>query len=170
MTVPPTDDYAAASSPLPGAQDTRDEDLLVSLEAAGWSRNTARVEITESGFESLRWSNIRTLFAARNEKIAHLMQHDAAALMRDAWLDAPSPEGGTRRELVEEPLVVSAESAGSSRVLVLGDTGDGSEAQWVVAQQLVGCATRVGSALKRRSGADAVLLSSDVVYPAGSAG
>ena len=78
---------------------------------------------------------------------------------REAWIEA--------LEIVPVPLIVARRSDEPRRVLLLGDTGDGSEAQAAVAQHLVGRAEQPGSQFGC-SEVTAVLIESDVVYPAGS--
>jgi len=155
---PSSADFLAPSLEPADTRTTREPDPYESLKRAGWSMKP-RMEVSGSGFESLRWSNLRTLISARDEKVAKKMRLDPAAAMRDAWIEA--------LEIVPVPLIVARRSDEPRRVLLLGDTGDGSEAQAAVAQHLVGRAEQPGSQFGC-SEVTAVLIESDVVYPAGS--
>jgi hypothetical protein len=152
----------------PNTRTTRADDPRESLREAGWSL-TRRIPIGGTGFQSLRWSNLRTLLAARDEKIAARMPHEPDGAMRNAWLRERAPDGtGSRAERVRAPLGVSASRSEPQRVLLIGDTGDGSEAQVAVARQLAGRARQPGAAFGS-SGVEALLVESDLIYPAGSA-
>jgi hypothetical protein len=153
--------FRAPSLELPNTRTTRSDDDHVSLSVAGWSTST-RMELA-GGFESLRWSNLRTLWAARDEKLAARMLTDPARAMRNAWIGAAGPEAA-----FEVPLEVRLRGAEPRRVLLVGDTGDRSEAQAAVARQLLGRASHPGAGMQSE-GVDAVLIQSDLVYPAGHA-
>ena len=113
---PSSADFLAPSLEPADTRTTREPDPYESLKRAGWSMKP-RMEVSGSGFESLRWSNLRTLISARDEKVAKKMRLDPAAAMRDAWIEA--------LEIVPVPLIVARRSDEPRRVLLLGDTGDG---------------------------------------------
>src|SRR5947209_11188611 len=159
----------ARTSVRAGLEDIRADDLAHSLRQAGWSCEP-RVGVTGGPFQSLSWGNLRTLAAAGREKLgfAFAIQPDAA--MRNAWMRQDIPYGSGKRRwcTVKTPLPVGPPSQGESfRVLLTGDTGDASEAQRAVALQLAGRASRPGSQM-HTSGVAALLIQSDIVYPAGA--
>jgi hypothetical protein len=144
---------ASTSGVAAGERTTRGS-TQESLRAAGWS-DSERIALT-GAYESLSWGNLRTLLAARRE--IPLGQNDpdgAAAAMRNAWF-----EPGTAPP---ETLEIAAPRE-STRVLLLGDTGDGSEAQAAVALHLRGRAL----SHPERSPVAALIIQSDIVYPAGA--
>jgi hypothetical protein len=135
---------------------TRVEDHELSLVHAGWS-DTPRIELT-GAYDSLSWGNLRTLAAARREKRLGQRSPDAAAAaLRRVWLGGVPPPA--------TPLPVTSVAGARTRVIVFGDTGDGSEAQQAVALQVAG---RAGAS-ERGVAVSAVLIQSDIVYPAGAA-
>jgi calcineurin-like phosphoesterase family protein len=156
-------DFKAPILELPDTRTTRAGDDLASLAAAGWSTSD-RIEVPSSGYESLRWSNIRTLVSARNEKIAKRMRRDPAAAMRNAWIR----DGLDHPDLATPLKVELGGDERPRRVVVVGDTGDRSEAQAAVATQLLARTQTPGAGLHSPT-VDAVLIQSDIVYPAGSA-
>jgi Calcineurin-like phosphoesterase len=164
----PPDPHRAATLQIEGTASTRAPGHDASLEGAGWS-TAERLAIQGSGFESLSWFNLRTLWCARDERVAEKIPSLNAAL-RNAWLDTDWFEGGPkRREAAETPIVLHRDATfATTRVLLLGDTGDRSEAQKAVAQHLAGRAAKPGVALKTPD-VTAVLIESDVVYPSGAA-
>ena len=152
------DVHQASASLLAGERTTRNPDHQQSLTDAGWSL-ADRIELTGAddprAYDSLSWGNLRTLFAARREK--RMGQHDpdiAAGRMRRAWHEGMDPP---------EQFALANPLGKPTRVLVLGDTGDGSEAQMAVARQMEGRA-RDGE----RPEVAALLIQSDIVYPAGA--
>jgi hypothetical protein len=132
------------------------------LQEAGCSR-ASRIEVGHGPFETLRWSNLRTLIAARDEVIVRrLARGDVGGAMRDAWLGALSSRPDPR-----VPIALVPDAGPTVRVLLAGDTGDASESQRAVARQLAGRARAPGAAMQTATVA-AVLIESDIVHPAGS--
>ena len=165
--------FQASSLEVPGTQAVNPPAsdaaaFAASLVAAGWS-DEKRMEIEPGVYESLRWSNLRTLLAARDQVLARGFGRDPAAAMRTAWLDEPAPDGrGSRSQAARTPIELrSADGGVWTRVLLLGDTGDRSQAQRAVAQRLRGRASNPG--LVEGSGTPAALIiESDIIYPAGA--
>src|SRR5262249_28718410 len=110
---------------------------------------------------------LRTLFAARAQTVvAKLARDDVTGAMREAWLAALG-----RRPAADAPVVVPprVDDGETVRVLLLGDTGDGSEAQRAVARHVAGRLASPGAALHAPAGrVAALLIESDIVYPAGA--
>jgi hypothetical protein len=160
----------APISPRPGFRTTRQLPLIESLASAGWSQSE-RIDVGDGRFESLSWANLRTLAAARDEKLRRFFTIEPDAAMRHAWMQEPCSSGtatGSRASVVKEPLHVAwREPGAATRVLLLGDTGDASQAQRAVALHLAGRAARPGSSMGTHSVA-AILIESDIVYPAGA--
>jgi hypothetical protein len=153
--------FAAPSLEPAGTRSVHIDDFEESLRRAGWS-NHLRLTVKGGDYESLSWSNLRTLVAARDEKLAKRMNQDPAGAMRNAWLALRGLDGNANT-----PIELPVGGEGPHRVLLLGDTGDGSEAQAAVAEHLHGRAGRPGALLGTK-GVAAVLVESDVVYPAGA--
>jgi Calcineurin-like phosphoesterase len=154
--------YHAPTLERPGTLTTRIAGPA-SLRPAGWS-DTPRLAVGAGPFQALRWSNLRTNWAARDQVIKARLKCDLAGAMRNAWLD----DGGRRQALLPPLLVAVRRENAPSRVLILGDTGDGSEAQFAVARHVDGRSSRCGVGLGAHA-VDAMLIQSDIVYPAGSA-
>jgi hypothetical protein len=151
---------------IPGTRTTRDPPGPASLVSAGWTLDP-RMTLEERAYETLRWSNMRTLIAARDEVVLKnlLADVDVAGKLRDAWIEgqavAPITVPNSSAQEPESPPA-------STRVLLLGDTGDGSQAQYAVAHDLHARFSQPGLQFHTR-GAAAILIESDIVYPAGSA-
>ena len=157
--------YQAPALTRPGTETTRSPGAS-GLRSAGWSR-TERLDVGTGPFQALRWSNLRTNWAARDQVIKGWLKRDLAGAMRNAWLDQEVPHGSDRRAAARRPLPVVGNGDLSTRVFILGDTGDASEAQFAVARHIVGRAARPGVALETPT-VSAILIESDLVYPAGS--
>lgn len=169
MTLPQQQPQAQISH-RDGFETTRSDDLWDSLQRSGWS-DTVRVNVGHGPFQSLSWGNLRTLLSAYREKLGSCYTVAPDAAMRRAWMQASLPgEPTVRAERIEAPIQVAPHTEGvPTRVLLLGDTGDASEAQRAVSLQLRGRATNCGSYFKKH-GVAAVLIESDLVYPAGAGG
>jgi hypothetical protein len=113
---------------------------------------------------------LRTLLAAYREKLMWCYDIAPDAAMRHAWMAESLPYGGgeLRRDAVATPVQLAEQVDGAPlRVLLMGDTGDASQAQRAVAVQVRGRAHRRGAHLGT-DGVAAILIESDIVYPAGA--
>src|SRR3954447_8118671 len=161
----------AETSYRAGLASTRSADPFEGLEQAGWS-DTDRIKVGDGPFQTLSWGNLRTLLAAYREKLGRCFTVAPDAAMRNAWMGEPLPYDGStiRSAKVDSPIrLAEPEPDVAFRVLLLGDTGDASQAQAAVARQVTGRGRNVGACLPATDVA-AVLIESDLVYPAGAGG
>jgi hypothetical protein len=139
--------------------------------AAGWVSGALTrppLELAGPG-PPARWNNLLTLFSARDEKL--IARLGGAVRGADAFPRAPELQGEIRRRWVEQ---AAAQGSGSrdvslpsrlfnadqkTRFYIVGDPGDGSYAQFAVAETLL--------KLDRDRPSQFAFLLSDVIYPCG---
>jgi hypothetical protein len=109
------------------------------------------------GTKPLSWLRPSTLWAARNDIIAHRL-HDPIDAMRAEWVklarDRARKAGG------DERFILRLGGADAVSLLVLGDTGEGDASQYAVVPAL----------LSQANGVAAAVICSDVIYPTGRTG
>lgn len=132
-----------------------------SEEGAGWWNCTgpgAWAADVPPGTKSLSWLRPSTLWQSRNDVISKILA-DPIPAARARWVQVARQRAGDSGQRPE--FVVSrpgTDATGSAvSVLLVGDTGEGDNSQYAVAQAL---------AHQSRS-ADFAVICSDVIYPAG---
>ncbi|MGH8968044.1 MAG: metallophosphoesterase family protein, partial [Actinomycetes bacterium] len=128
-----------------------------SEEGAGWrscSGPGAWQDDVPAGTKSLSWLRPSTLWQSRNDVIARILA-DPTAAARTRWVELARQRAHTVG--THPDFVISWPTSDTVSVLVVGDTGEGDNSQYAVADSLV--------ALSKD--ADFAVICSDVVYPTG---
>lgn len=131
-----------------------------SEEGAGWHRcsgpGTWKDDVP-AGTKSLSWLRPSTLWQSRNDIIAKLIA-DPTAAARARWvaLARQRAQGAG----AQSDFVISRPAGEAVSVLVIGDTGEGDNSQYAVAESLV----------HMSKDADFAVICSDVNYPTGDLG
>jgi hypothetical protein len=105
------------------------------------------------GTRPLSWLRPSTLWASRNDIVAHRL-HDPVDAMRAEWVKLARARGA------DERFVLRLGDADAVSLLVLGDTGEGDDSQYAVVPGL----------LSQADGVAATVVCSDVIYPTGRIG
>lgn len=128
-----------------------------SEEGAGWRTcsgpGTWKNDVPE-GTKSLSWLRPTTLWQSRNDIIAKLIT-DPTATARARWVELARRRA--RIEGTNSDFIMSRPAGDTVSVLVIGDTGEGDNSQYAVAESLV----------HMSKDADFAVICSDVVYPSG---
>ena len=109
------------------------------------------------GTKPLSWLRPSTLWAARNDIIAHRL-HDPIDAMRAEWVELARDRA--RKAGGDERFLLRLGGADAVSLLVLGDTGEGDASQYAVVPAL----------LSQARGVAAAVICSDVIYPTGRTG
>lgn len=128
-----------------------------SEECAGWhscSGPGTWKDDVPAGTKSLSWLRPSTLWQSRNDTIAKRIA-DPTAAARTRWVELArqrAQEAGAHSD-----FLISRPAGDTLSVLVVGDTGEGDNTQYAVAESLVNMS----------KDADFAVICSDVVYPSG---
>jgi 3',5'-cyclic AMP phosphodiesterase CpdA len=128
-----------------------------SEEGAGWRScagpGTWKADVP-AGTKSLSWLRPSTLWQSRNDVIARILA-DPTAAARARWVELARQRA--RKAGARPDFVVSRSAGDAVSALVIGDTGEGDNSQYAVADSLVALSKDV----------DFAVICSDVVYPTG---
>ncbi len=128
-----------------------------SEEGAGWrtcSGPGTWKDDVPAGRKSLSWLRPSTLWQSRNDIIARLIA-DPTAAARARWVELARQRAQTAG--AHSDFIMSRPAGEKFSVLVIGDTGEGDNSQYAVAESLV----------HMTKDADFVVICSDVTYPSG---
>jgi hypothetical protein len=156
---------SALSADPTGSRRGGDDDA--EFAAAGWIR-WASTPAHPHPVQQLRWSNLLTILAARDEKLVEWFLHgrDPSGGMRNAWLDTEvSGLGGvTEKRSTAIGRPVAGAVGERVRFFLIGDTGDASASQYAVRDAMLRRKRQLGDEVAF------AFIASDVVYPAGAEG
>jgi hypothetical protein len=128
-----------------------------SEEGAGWrtcSRPGTWKDDVPAGTKSLSWLRPSTLWQSRNDIIAKVIA-DPTAAARARWVELARQRA--RMAGAHPDFIMSRPAGETFSVLVIGDTGEGDNSQYAVAESLIHLS----------KDADFAVICSDVVYPSG---
>jgi Calcineurin-like phosphoesterase len=128
-----------------------------SEEGAGWRRcagpGTWKQDVPE-GTKSYSWLRPSILWQSRNDIIARLIA-DPTAAARTRWVELARQRA--QQEGTHSDFVISPPTGDTVSILLIGDTGEGDNSQYAVAEAVV----------EMSKNADFAILCSDVIYPTG---
>lgn len=151
MRFPGEKGLTVTASTLPGPSSRESE------EGAGWrncSGPGAWQADVPAGTKSLSWLRPSTLWQSRNDVISKILA-DPTPAARARWVELARQRAGEGR--TNSDFVIPGPAGDSVSMLLIGDTGEGDNSQYAVAQTLTG----------QSRTADFAVICSDVIYPAG---